>query len=69
MSVIYRFKAYLVLNHLIYRTCLISNSVSSYALFYTMLSKQEIRIILIHEFKFGHNAAEATRNINSAWRG
>ena len=32
-----------------------------------MLSKQEFRIILLHEFKLGHNAAEATRNIIKAW--
>lgn len=32
-----------------------------------MLSKKEIRIILLHEFKLGHNAAETTRNVNKAW--
>lgn len=32
-----------------------------------MLSKQEIRLITLHEFKLGHNAAEATRNIIKAW--
>lgn len=32
-----------------------------------MLSKQEFRVILLHEFKLKHNAVEATRNINDAW--
>ncbi|UYV73234.1 hypothetical protein LAZ67_10002261 [Cordylochernes scorpioides] len=32
-----------------------------------MLSKQEIRIIWLHEFKLGHNAAKTTRNVISAW--
>lgn len=32
-----------------------------------MLSKREIRVILLHEFKLGHNAAEAARNIIRVW--
>ncbi len=31
------------------------------------MNKNRIRVILLHEFKLGHNAAEATRNINQAW--
>lgn len=32
-----------------------------------MLSKQELRIILLHEFKLGHSVAESIVNINKAW--
>jgi len=31
-----------------------------------MLSKEELRIILLHEFKHGRNAAEASQNIVEA---
>lgn len=31
------------------------------------MEKLGFRYILLHEFKLGHNAAEATRNINGAW--
>jgi len=31
-----------------------------------MSSRNEIRTIILYEFKLGHNAAEATRNINNA---
>ena len=31
------------------------------------MNNKEIRLILLHEFKLGHKAAEATQNINKAW--
>ena len=31
------------------------------------MKKRDIRVIMLHEFKCGHNSAEATRNINAAW--
>jgi [histone H3]-lysine36 N-dimethyltransferase SETMAR len=56
-----------MLNHFLCQSYFISIYASICALSSTMLSKHEIRIILLHEFKLGHSAAEATRNINSAW--
>ena len=32
-----------------------------------MVSRHNIRVCLLYEFKMGHNATEATRNIISAW--
>ena len=32
-----------------------------------MLSKEELRIILLHKFKLSLNTAEATRNVVEAW--
>ena len=31
------------------------------------MDKHDFRVIMLHEFKLGHCATEATRNINSAW--
>lgn len=31
------------------------------------MNTYEFRVIMLHEFKRGHNATEATRNINQAW--
>jgi hypothetical protein len=31
------------------------------------MNNREIRVIFLYEFKLGHNAAEATRNINQAF--
>lgn len=38
-----------------------------FSCFKFMLGKKELRIILLHEFKLGHNAAQTTRNIVEAW--
>ena len=32
-----------------------------------MMEKKQLRAIFLYEFKLGHKAAEATRNINSAF--
>ena len=32
-----------------------------------MLSKVELMVILFHELKLGHNAAEANQNVIEAW--
>lgn len=32
-----------------------------------MTSKRDFQLICLHEFKLGHSAADATRNINAAW--
>lgn len=31
------------------------------------MDKHGLRAVMLHEFKLGHSAAEATRNINRAW--
>src|SRR5699024_11886658 len=40
---------------------------SDFRPFIQMLSKAQIRVILLHKFKLGHNTADATRNVNRAW--
>ncbi|KAF2359945.1 hypothetical protein FHG87_009295 [Trinorchestia longiramus] len=31
------------------------------------MTKHDLRLLLLHEFKLGHNASEASANINRAW--
>ena len=32
------------------------------------IPKREIHLLVLHEFKLGHNASETSANINRAWR-
>ncbi|KAF2351005.1 hypothetical protein FHG87_018238 [Trinorchestia longiramus] len=31
------------------------------------MTKHDLRLLMLHEFKLGHNASEASANINRAW--
>ncbi|KAF2350793.1 hypothetical protein FHG87_018452 [Trinorchestia longiramus] len=31
------------------------------------MTKRDLRLLMLHEFKLGHNASEASANINRAW--
>ena len=31
------------------------------------MQKRELRLLMLHEFKLGHNASETSANINRAW--